>query len=212
MKKISLLLVATLLLAACKQAPGSVPTNTEPQTQGEAMNEFSKVAAAMQAGRPVSCTMTKTDGSSTMDYLIKGKKMKISGIEYQGKQNGGAMISDGEYMYTWDESTKAGMKFAIPKEEDVEKMAQNNTPAVPSLSSEEDKKRYEDEGYRVDCKELAVDDTVFIPPSDVKFSDLSSMMENSKKLMVKPDEAPSADQQKAMEDQVNQMMQQYGQQ
>jgi hypothetical protein len=156
--------------------------------------------------------MTKTDGSSTMDYIIKGKKMKISGMEYQGKKNtNGSMISDGEFMYTWDDTSKTGMKIAIPKEEDVSKLAREKGQEVPSFSTEEDKKKYEDQGYRVDCKELAVDDSVFVPPSDVKFSDLSSMMENSKKLMVKPNEMPSEEQQKAMEDQVKEMMKQYGQ-
>lgn len=199
MKKIALLLTCALALSACKST--SPQTATTPETTGEQTSDLTSIAAMMAAGKPISCTMSKKDGTNSMAYMMKDKKIKVTGISGQGEAQSSSMITDGTYMYTWDDATKKGMKLALDGK-DIASEARTQA-AAPTLQSDEDKKKFEDQGYDVKCATATIDDTEFVPPTDVTFEDLSVMMEKSQQMMAKPDAFT--------EDQVKEMMKQYQQ-
>ncbi len=206
MKKIVFLITSFVLFSACK--PQTPPAAPESQTQDQAINEFTEMGQAIQSGKPVSCTMQKKDSTESVTYLIKGKKMKMSGFGSGDAGQPGSMLSDGEYVYTWTDATKQGMKFKLPSEE-AQQTTTEQTPTtpqnVPDFSSEEERQKYADMGYTVNCEVAVVADSEFVPPTDVTFRDLSSMMQ-----ALPSATAPVMDQAEAQR-RAQEMMQQYAQ-
>lgn len=172
MKLLSLVLISSVFFVACKQIAPSTP-----QTQSPAQGELDAVEAALQAGRPVTCVMTKADGSATTTSKLKDKKMKVTGITVEG-QAPGSMISDGAFFYTWDDAKKEGVKMAIPAQENIKELAQKQGQAVPDFTSQEDRTTWENQGYQVNCTEGDIPDSEFVPPMDVTFTDLGGMMQD----------------------------------
>ncbi len=179
MKKLSIVGLFILILTGCQKATQNSQTQPTTQTIQEAGSIMERAVAGSGAAR---CTVTNTTNGSVITYTVSGKKMKAEGISYDKSMTSGAMMSDGSFTYIWDTVSKKGMKMTIPTEEDVEKL-KDQGQNVPDFSKEEVKKEYEDKGYTMDCKETRVSDSDFIPPTDVTFTDLSAMMEQSKKMM-----------------------------
>lgn len=205
MKKISFILTAALLFAGCSKAQSpSTPKETEiPTSNGSSPFQFS--------GTPMSCTLTKKDGTSSMTYKMKEKKMRVTGIASADGKNGQNMIKDDQYMYTWDDLTKKGMKIAVSTIDDLANEATRSGQSVPSLASEADKKKYENEGYAVNCTEASISDADFVPPTDVIFQDTDAMLKQSKTMMQKLQGSDTPASVEEMQKQAEEMMKQYQQ-
>lgn len=156
------------------------------QSPNQMMNEASEFAKAMESGKPTICTMSKS--GDTMEYQIKNKKMRMKTTSVSTAQDGktsttvGHMINDTVYLYIWDDDSKQGSKMAIPTEEQTKEMAEKAKEyqadaRVPQFETESDYQAIKEEGYQVDCKSTAIDDSIFTPPTDVKFIDPSSLMQ-----------------------------------
>lgn len=184
MKKLLLLGSAALILAACtpKDQPQETTAPAPDQTTSEQASEFSKVAMAIQAGQSASCQITNTETGEAMDYKIKGKKMKMTGMTSPDAAQSTAMLMDGEFIYTWNEADKKGVKMQLPSEEDMAELSQQGM-TMPDLSQEAEKEKYENDGYSVNCTVTSVDESEFVPPTDVAFTDMSALMDNAMKMM-----------------------------
>ena len=166
-------LVAGTIFAACNKP--------KQQTTSDLQREANEIAAAIQAGKPIKCTITRVEteehAAAQMEYLMKGEKIKMTGVEIQGnEQDQGAMISDGEFVYVWDNQTKEGFKFPVTDPEEAQEAA-SNKPDGPDFSQEDVQRQYEDQGYTLDCDQTNISDEEFTPPADVTFQDFSAMME-----------------------------------
>ncbi len=190
---LGLVALSSIFLAGC-----TLPGSSKPQTVSQAANEAQEFAKAVESGKPTVCTMTKA--GDTMQYFIKGKMMKIDTTSNTTDAKGvaitttGHMISDTKFLYTWDDKTKQGSKMAMPTEEETKKLEEDTKKLqadskVPKLESEADFDSYKNEGYTVTCKAGNVDDSLFVPPTDVKFIDPSEMM----KAIPSPDAAGNID-------------------
>ncbi len=196
---LGLVALSSIFLAGC-----TLPGSSKPQTVSQAANEAQEFAKAVESGKPTVCTMTKA--GDTMQYFIKGKMMKIDTTSNTTDAKGvaitttGHMISDTKFLYTWDDKTKQGSKMAMPTEEETKKLEEDTKKLqadskVPKLESEADFDSYKNEGYTVTCKAGNVDDSLFVPPTDVKFIDPSEMM----KAIPSPDAAGNIDMSKLKE-------------
>lgn len=171
---LSLIVLSSIFLAGCTKK-GSESSGK--QSSAKNISEATEFAKAIESGTPTLCTMTK--GEDKMEYLIKGKKMRMNTVTSDSATH---MINDEKYMYIWDDKTGQGSKMAIPTAEETKKMkqaaeqSQDELPQVPKLENEADLKDLEDDGYTVTCKAGSVDDALFVPPSEVKFIDPSEMM------------------------------------
>jgi hypothetical protein len=190
---ISLVALSSLLLAGC-----TLPGTSKTQTVSQVANEAQEFANAVKSGKPTVCTISKS--GDTMQYFIKGKMMKINTTSNTTDPKGtaiitsGHMINDTKFLYTWDDKTKQGSKMAMPTEEETKKLAEDTNKLqadskVPKLESEADFDSYKNQGYVVSCKAGSVDDSVFIPPTDVNFIDPTEMM----KAIPSPDAAGNID-------------------
>lgn len=173
--------IVVLLLAGSAYAMQNKKTSPgQPQSAKESVNEASQFANAIESGKPTICTMTK--GTNLMEYSIKGKKMRIKTTTTQADDKGtpkttiAHMVSDEKYFYTWDDTTKQGskMSLAIPSASPTASIAPLET--APKFDSAKDYDTLKNEGYTINCKAGTIDDSVFTPPSDVKFFDPTEMM------------------------------------
>ncbi|MEP7167137.1 MAG: hypothetical protein ABI758_04130 [Candidatus Woesebacteria bacterium] len=214
MKKISLFIVSILLFSACK--PSATVSTPEGQTTPEVKNETSvDVNALIASGKPAKCEISKTDGSMHMTSWVMGKKMKTTGITTSTKtQYDGAMISDGTYMYTWDQTKKEGVKMKIPSEQDLKDLSAKTGQDIPNMADSTNRQKWMDQGYTVNCSAADISESEFVPPTDVTFTDASAMMDSVNQMMKQNNTgtAPSAAQQKEMQDKAQEMMKQYQQQ
>lgn len=163
--------------------PSASPT-PEPVVQDNAA--ATQLEAILTAGGSARCTMTKTDGTSEITYSLKGKKMRMEGAPGATTQNNGIVINDGAYLYIWEKGKTEGIKSKIPTEQEMEKLKEKSESLMqnsPNLSDETVRKEYEDQGYKINCQAADIMDSEFVPPTTVKFTDTTALMENAAKMM-----------------------------
>ncbi len=140
---------------------------------GEAMTKGS-ISALLAAGKNVSCTMSGPDGSKGTVY-VAGERVRgeFTTKGPNGTDMATSYIVDQDYMYMW--SGKEGTKFKNekitppPQRERQENESAPTTGQGPDLDTEGD----------LDCKSWRPDNSMFTPPSDVKFTDFTAMMEKA---------------------------------
>lgn len=179
---VSLILLSSFILSGCTKKG---PESNQTQSPKETMSEATEFAKAIESGKPTICTMSRDEDK--MEYLIKGKKMRMNTTTSIADEAGksvvtvGHMINDEKFMYFWDDKTKQGSKMAIPSEEETKKLAEDTKKLqadtkIPKFGSEAGFDTYKNEGYTVSCKAGAVDESVFTPPKDISFIDPTEMM------------------------------------
>ena len=202
---IACVVTAGVILAGCnkKTEPQPDSTATNPINVGSSDDaKYSQWALALQSGQALTCTFTNTTSGDTAEYSVKGEKVSMTMHSTQEAQYG-KMISDGEFTYVWNDTTKEGMKFPITDtqvtEADIDQAMQN----VPDFSNEDELKSYSNDG-EIDCIPGNVSDSIFVPPSDVAFQDLSALMQQSF-------DASSSEMTAEQKAQLEEMMKQFGQ-
>jgi hypothetical protein len=126
------------------------------KTEGESDKSFTgKLKDAMARNIPMKCEFK--NNQMTGVGFIKGKKYYAE-ITQEGKQ--GYMILDDTCIWTWDKTNPQGVKFCMDKKEGEDKSiwdTEGNT------STEGDYK----------CSPAVFADSVFTPPANIKFSDMT---------------------------------------
>lgn len=131
--------------------------------------------------KTVSCKY-KLDEADSNEYniYVSGKKlsskMSLSTNSMPVESN---MVSDGTNVYIW--SHQGGYKMNIEEMKNLaEKYKSDSQEATknPQLSSLDKK-------MNVDCKPWTEDPSVFVVPSDVKFTDMSEMLKSLESIKVK---------------------------
>lgn len=163
----------------------------------------------MKLGENYTCTFSDAseDASVTGTVFVAGKENKFrtdyntdvsvelsSGGQYGGK-NGmqtqerikqtGSMITDGEYTYIWDNSSKQGikMKFTQQDQADLEE-SMKDLEGYESVQSKNDGSGFDQTAeMNYDCKRWSVDSSVFNPPSDIVFTDFEEQMNQFQGIM-----------------------------
>ena len=168
---------SSLFLAACSPqvSPQSEITPlvaTPTPTVEESMNASLKDLVAQ--GRSVQCSFSFNDDkaktSSTGTLFASGKKFSQTS---QVIMNNGKtpvtqrmnVISDGSFVYTWNPEVKSsGMKISM------------DTGSAPTPGTAKEAPANLDQKMDMKCTPWTADETKFNVPTDVKFTDLSSMM------------------------------------
>lgn len=202
MNKKSLPLIIILIAIAVgliylKSTSKNAVEMTSDQPLSETISEAKKFAMAVESGEPYHCQLSGVE-DSTIEYSLKDGKMYMNMVTPQATTY---MINDGEYIYSWNNQTSQGTKMAITQEGEAETNVDNQEESTepPSFATEADYEAYQNQGYSLTCQTQELDDSLFTPPSDISFTDLTqlsnSMME-------------SADSEMSME-QVEQMAKEY---
>ena len=152
---------------------------------------FSSIKDALSKSVSLKCEFDE-NGTHTVTYIKNGAIR--ADMTNPNPEQSGSMIMKEKKMYFWNE--KEGYVMEIPDYKDVE-VTESEKPS----QSEDFMKELET--YKDKCKADVVSDSLFTPPSDVTFSDMSQMM---------PSGMPKVDENGQMsEEDVQKYMQQYQQ-
>lgn len=147
---------------------------------------------ALSKSVSLECTYTDGQGRESKSYIKNGAVRS----DYKGKtaEETGSAIVTSKKMYMWTDN-KEGFMMDIPEVTRAE-----GEQSTPKALSQKDDVMADLEKYKESCKAAVVSDSLFTPPSDVKFTDYSQMMK----------QMPSAGSGMS-EEQVKQYMEQYDQ-
>jgi len=123
---------------------------------------------------PLKCTFDyqdETAGSTTGTVYISGDNMRGDFEMTQAEQKfTSSMIRDQGYVYTWSSAQPQGMKMKL--EEPDTQMSQEEIPE--NFSQQLD---IENESINYSCNPWSPDNSMFTPPANIEFTDLSEQME-----------------------------------
>lgn len=138
-----------------------VEETAAPETTTEVSNEMLNLAKALETGQSVKCT-TSFEGQTSVTYWKNDNmRMDTETADAHG-------IYTKEVMYTW-----SGKDGVMMKLEDIERMAQNaQGQTQPAPRTKED---IVQENVDVQCEPFSAPDSMFVPPSDVNFQDMSEV-------------------------------------
>lgn len=171
MKKSYLLLIPilALTLTSCNQkiAPGK-------QSKSGGLSNLT------QKNQSMNCTYEGPNGTTTS--YVKGEKSRTenaaSGIY-------GNTINDGEFVYIWDSTSKKGQKYLVPEASEPQESDEDyEAPTQEELAQFNDiMEQMED--FEADCQNENIPDSMFVPPSDITFSDMTQMQQDMENLSEK---------------------------
>lgn len=198
---------SVVLLGGCFNSPQTATVTVEDgQPSMESLSEWEKIGEAMQSGKSVKCEMLNTETQQTGQYYMKGEKVRFDMYDPEDAETSGSFLTDAEFIYTWNDTKKEGVKFAVPKPGEVQPEAAQETEA-PDFSEESAWKDYENKGYTVTCSVESFDEALLTPPADVTFADMSEFMQN----MQSSGDASTQPSGEMSQEQLEQLMQQYKQ-
>jgi hypothetical protein len=113
------------------------------------------------------CTYEIPDGGKVISF-VKGKNKIRSTVEVNGKKTETIFI-DGK-IYSWDNKTKQGMTMTI-------KNLPQPTPGQKITVENPENYIEQLEKMKANCKQESFSDSLFQPPTDVKFQDLDKLQE-----------------------------------
>lgn len=186
---LSLIVLSALILSGCtskttsqQTPPPSADINQEQSEQSVSTS----IRDLLGMGQSQKCTYsyTSTDENnqtitSEGTIYLAGEKLsqsiKITSTGDEAQNLNMRVISDEEYMYSWDESGKTpGMKMKM------EKGIQEEAETSENQSVDLDKK------IDMKCSPWIVDQKQFTVPTNIQFTDLSEMMKSLPKMPAVP--------------------------
>jgi len=156
----------------------SKPPVMEQKTTGtteQKGNIFTSIQDALSKSLSLKCEYPNPDGKGgTVTSYIKNGAVRVMSIA-MGPQGNGSAIMKSNKMWIWDDVKKTGMMLSFDPSKVVKP-----TGGTPSTDDQSAKVLAEMEKYKNYCKTEVVADSLFTPPTDVKFTDLESMMKGFK--------------------------------
>jgi len=155
------------------------PTGAASTEQAQSKQEIPKVTSTLHSLKDFlamnvaqKCSYNRTD--ATMDisgttYVDNGKVRTdtvMTDHKTQKVVHSQAIIDSG-YMYAWSDSTPFGVKMQL-----AALMTATSTKTAPTNGAPDVEAKYD-----YNCAAGAVDGTVFVPPTNVEFKDMSAMMQ-----------------------------------
>lgn len=139
------------------------------------------VFGLMQRGGDWKCTWSgNQDGVSIEGVVyVSGDRFKSESTMVTSGMNVSAQaVSDGEFIYAWSNEAPMGVKFPLAE---AESMAADVEASADVDAAVEAQQFAEDYDYA--CERWNADADVFAVPSNISFSDFSTMMQNAFDMM-----------------------------
>lgn len=127
---------------------------------------FTSIKDALSKKMTLVCEFNDDKGTSTKSY-IKNGAVRVSSMGQSGE-----FIMKDNKMYMWDDKTKQGFVYDVPQGE----VSQTGTTEV----SQSDSYLGMIDKYKDSCKVATVEDSYFVPPTEVNFQDMTKMLEDIK--------------------------------
>lgn len=161
MKKVLIIVGILLLLLIGVVVYSKQKNNKTPENVTTTNNVFTSIKDALSKNITLVCDFKDDSGVSTKSY-IKNGAIRIS--------SEGEIIMKDKKMYMWDLKTKQGFVYDVP-DQDISSTEANQSENYLNMIDK----------YKDSCKMATVEDSFFIPPSDIKYQDMSKLLEDLKK-------------------------------
>jgi len=155
--------VLMIFLIACAKPAVKQETAPEPIAKAEVVD----IAMATKLGKPVKCVSEQADQRVTIH--MKGSKMRMDTLPADAHG-----IYTEDTMYTWK-----GTEGMMMKMEEVKRLSQQAGQQLRPKTQEEIVAAQQN----VKCETASFDESMFTPPSDVQFQDMSEMMKQAEAAM-----------------------------
>ncbi len=132
----------------------------------DAMEVADLFTKAFTGNESIKCTFS--DNGSTGTAYIKQGKIRFDSAGVDGAQYGNAIVN-GSVVYVWQTGNNEGIMIDTSK-------YQSANGGLPDQVMDAEKIKQEVEKNKPNCVKENIDDSVFTPPSTVKFTDYSSFM------------------------------------
>ncbi|HRN71410.1 MAG TPA: hypothetical protein PLS49_09620, partial [Candidatus Woesebacteria bacterium] len=180
MKKTSLIIIIILILVAAigsyffiQNRSGNSMTDSEHIISDGEGSKIMSLKDLMNLGQTQMCTFSTTNESGTVygtSYTADGNvRTDFNGTDQDGTTYSGGMIMDSAYAYSWTSQMDQGVKIPIS--------AMDTT--MPEDQTENPNESYQkpaidpDQQAEYSCSNWNVDNSVFTPPSNISFVDMS---------------------------------------
>lgn len=160
------LLLFTVLLAGCGPQKQTETTQTGNQTGGqfeEKKTVFDSIKDAMSKSLSLQCDYSVGNLKSTV--YIKGKMLRSESDTQNGKTY--AILKDNK-LWSWTDKDKNGIILDLS---DTQNQAAGGQKTGDDIVNDVEK-------YKQNCKQTIVADSLFNPPTNIIFQNLSEMMKN----------------------------------
>ena len=165
------------LLLNSSKTPANNSENSAAKTSQSVPEEnksaITSIKDALMSSASLSCDFTDKEGRKTTSYIKNGMvRADVMGSD-DAEDNGSFLLRD-KKMYFWN-AKKQGFMSEAPDD-----YADKKEDVAENQGAEQKKDMLENmEKYKESCKQATVADSLFTVPSDVKFTDYSSMMKAS---------------------------------
>ena len=148
-------------------AAGAANASPQANANVSAATEQTSLKALLASGKSQKCTFQETDAGVTSQgtvYVGSGKMRGDFSANVQGKTQLSHMVVDNQTSYVWMDGIKTGFKMK------TDASAQANANANTQAQSVDPNKN-----MSFHCDNSSADDSMFKLPSDVEFSDMTSL-------------------------------------
>jgi hypothetical protein len=175
MKRLGIIIVVVLLAAAgyfgysqFKASKTANPTNMATEGTKTAVDTVrGTIQGLIAGGKNVTCTVVdKTRGTGSSTIFVSGKKMAGDFKNVvEGKTIEGHMLMDGTFAYIWSsDQPDKGIKISVDEVNKADKQQGVNQGLDINAETE------------LKCSPWIPNGSKFIPPTNIKFTDLTEMM------------------------------------
>lgn len=152
------------------------PTSSQTVMKNEASptssSMFSSIQEALSKSLSLQCDYTDESGKKIISYIKNGAVR--TDMQGASAKDSGSVIMKDKKMYYWNGKTGTVLAF------DITSMMEKVTPSVKPQVSQAQQNPGDVveslEKFKKSCKTAVVADSLFTPPADVKFTDISAMM------------------------------------
>lgn len=150
-------------------APQTATSASQKEEKTDTMMS-SNIADIMKNGKTTQCTFnyeTDKGGTSEGKFYISGNNMRgdINSITSTGKATNVSMVKNGDTTYIWGDSLPMGVKMTLSMDDTLKNDQVNQ---YLNVNQKGDFK----------CTSWTADSAKFVAPTNIKFTDMSSMMKN----------------------------------
>lgn len=158
--------IVAFLQMGKKSSSSNAPTATSAQSESSVSSTSGTLKDLFSGGKTVNCKFSYPDNSMSGNVFVSGGKVRNEFTTTKdGKTTDGTVIYDGTYAYFWSSSSSQAIKYKMGSIEDMQKQAQGQAQTM-DLSQK----------VNFDCSNWSVDNSKFVPPSNIQFTDFTEMM------------------------------------
>lgn len=190
---LTILLILVVALSACSTTTTTTNEDgTTTQVSGTIgdddgsvnFNGTSSIKDLMKSEKALHCTFSEENSTnenafSQEIYMDKERVYIKMDMQTDDKMTIYS-IDDGEYTYTWNSNSKKGMKMKSMKEEDYigdDEEFNDSETGNYNLNGEDEEGVKMDAELNYNCEAWKAKNSQFVPPKDIEFVDLASMVE-----------------------------------